>query len=220
MEPGDGEWEKLKSSLLEFGIAESLTWNKRTGNLVGGHQRLRVLIAEFEIPGNKIDVCVVDLPLTKEKALNIALNKIDGWWDTDKLAAELAELKVGNVDEFLSGFDEAEIDKLISDFVDNELDLEEEPKTDGVKLADRGANLSIQIGPDVLQYIDAEAKSKESSRAGVGRRIIEEWAKKKMKRTKLKKVAKRSASKSSSKQRSGRQASSQGKRSKKSANRR
>ena len=37
LQPGDPEYEKLKRSLDEFGYVEPVIWNKRTGNVVGGH---------------------------------------------------------------------------------------------------------------------------------------------------------------------------------------
>lgn len=83
------KYRKLDHSLKEFGLVEPLIWNKRTGNLVGGHQRLRVPIDQGAI---EVDVSVVDLPLEKEKILNIALNKIAGEWDEQKLAELLDEL--------------------------------------------------------------------------------------------------------------------------------
>ena len=43
LKPGDAEYEKLKRSIQEFGYVEPVIWNKRTGNVVGGHQRLKVL---------------------------------------------------------------------------------------------------------------------------------------------------------------------------------
>jgi ParB-like chromosome segregation protein Spo0J len=43
LRPGDPDYEKLKRSLEEFDCVEPLVWNERTGNLVGGHQRLKVL---------------------------------------------------------------------------------------------------------------------------------------------------------------------------------
>ena len=64
-------------------------WNKRTNRVVGGHQRLTVLENEGEV---EVDVSVVDLDETQEKQLNIALNKIEGGWDDEKLAELLMEL--------------------------------------------------------------------------------------------------------------------------------
>lgn len=55
--PGEPEFEKLRRSLGEFGLVEPLVWNKRTGNLVGGHQRFAVLMAEG---AKTVEVSVVD----------------------------------------------------------------------------------------------------------------------------------------------------------------
>ena len=41
LRPGDAEYEKLKRSIQEFGYVEPVIWNKRTGTVVGGHQRLK-----------------------------------------------------------------------------------------------------------------------------------------------------------------------------------
>lgn len=46
LKPDDPEYEKLKKSLHEFGYVEPLVWNKHTGHLVGGHQRLKILMGE------------------------------------------------------------------------------------------------------------------------------------------------------------------------------
>ena len=43
LKPGDAEYEKLKRSIDEFGYVETVIWNKRTGNIVGGHQRYKIL---------------------------------------------------------------------------------------------------------------------------------------------------------------------------------
>jgi ParB-like chromosome segregation protein Spo0J len=89
LQPGDAAYEKLKSSIEVFGNVQTIVWNERSGNVVGGHQRLKVLIERGE---REIDCTIVDLDDEREKVLNIALNKIQGEWDDDKLAALLAEL--------------------------------------------------------------------------------------------------------------------------------
>lgn len=124
LKPGDSEYEKLKHSINTFGYVEPLVWNKQTGNLVGGHQRLKILI---EQGATEVEVSVVDLPIDKEKALNLALNKIRGDWDDDKLAALLEELNQNpNLDMNLTGFEAPEISEI--------LDRAEEAKEDGFDL--------------------------------------------------------------------------------------
>ena len=44
LKPGDKDYEKLKRSIEEFGFVEPVVWNRRTGFVVGGHQRLKVLL--------------------------------------------------------------------------------------------------------------------------------------------------------------------------------
>lgn len=101
---GTPEYEKLKRSIEEFGNVEPIVWNKRTGNVVGGHQRLSVL---RDMGYDTVPCSVVDLDETDEKLLNIALNKIKGKWDYEKLE----EILKGFDDEVasLSGFSEDEI---------------------------------------------------------------------------------------------------------------
>ena len=111
LQPGDPEYEKLKRSMQEFGYVEPIVWNKRTGNIVGGHQRYKVLL---DIGISEVDCVVVDMDETKEKALNLALNKIQGDWDYEKLKDLLQELDTGEFDLELTGFDMDEIEELIA----------------------------------------------------------------------------------------------------------
>lgn len=113
LKPDDSEYKKLKKSFQEFGYVEHIVWNEKTGRVVGGHQRLKVL---RELGVKEIDVVVVDLSDDKEKALNLALNKIQGDWDTPKLKDLLEELDTGAFDIEITGFDEKEIEKLMTQF--------------------------------------------------------------------------------------------------------
>lgn len=89
LQPGDEEYEKLSASIERFGQVEPLVWNQRSGNLVGGHQRLEVLKAKGY---THVPVSVVDLSPTEERALSLALNKIAGRWDDVKLHDVLSDL--------------------------------------------------------------------------------------------------------------------------------
>jgi DNA modification methylase len=101
--PRDPRYKRLLKSLREFGLVEPLVWNRRTGHLVGGHQRFKVLLARG---AKSLQVSVVDLPLDREKALNISLNKPAGDWDKDKLAELLDELvRTPKFDIEITGFD-------------------------------------------------------------------------------------------------------------------
>ncbi len=135
LKPDDPEYKKLKNSIDTFGYVEPLVWNKKTGNLVGGHQRLKILI---EQGFTEVEVSVVDLPLEKEKALNLALNKIRGDWDNGKLAILLDELnKNQDLDVKLTGFDFSEISQI--------LDRAEEIKEDGFNIEEEIKNIDNAV---------------------------------------------------------------------------
>ena len=125
LKPGDAEYEKLKRSIEQFGYVEPVIWNQTTGRVVGGHQRLKVLM---DMGMTEVDCVVVAMDEEKEKALNIALNKISGDWDKDKLALLIADLQGADFDVSLTGFEPAEIDALFKDTLkdgvkDNDFDV-------------------------------------------------------------------------------------------------
>ena len=107
--PGDTEYENLRRRRGSSGRLVRVVWQQRTNFVGGGHQRLTVLENEGE---TEVDVSVVDLDDVQERQLNIALNKIEGGWDEEKLAALLAEL---GDDATLTGFTQQEIDSLTND---------------------------------------------------------------------------------------------------------
>lgn len=119
LKPGDAEFEKLTRSLTEFGYVEPVIWNKTTGNVVGGHQRLTAL---KHLGHTEVDCVVVELDEVREKALNVALNKISGDWDEAKLALVIADLDIADFDAELTGFDEKEIQQLIGSLDETEIE--------------------------------------------------------------------------------------------------
>jgi len=109
LKTGDPMYEKLLRSVEEFGYVEPIIWNEQTGNVVGGHQRLKIL---QQLGWSEVDCVVVDIPEIREKTLNIALNKISGEWDEEKLILVLDEIiKESDIID-LTGYDMPEIDKL------------------------------------------------------------------------------------------------------------
>ena len=102
-----------KQPFAEFGFVEPVVWNERTGFVVGGHQRLKVLL---DMGVTQIDCVVVDLEPEREKALNVALNRIQGDWDEGKLAEVLADIDASAFDVSFTGFDAEEMDALMNKF--------------------------------------------------------------------------------------------------------
>jgi len=98
--------EQLKRSLQEFGCPVPIVVNTHKGRenvIVGGEKRVR---AATELGWTDIPYSSVDIPLQKEKALNLALNKIEDQWDEEKLAQIITDLTQSDFDISLTGFNE------------------------------------------------------------------------------------------------------------------
>lgn len=100
LKPGDPEYDALVQSVGKWGMVQPLVWNKRSGRLVAGHQRLKVLLASG---ATEVTCTVLDLSDADERALSVALNKISGKWDAAKLYDVLTELPDGLLG--LTGFE-------------------------------------------------------------------------------------------------------------------
>ena len=117
LKPGDREYEKIKASIEEFGFADPLVVNADM-TIIGGHQRLTVAMA---LGYTEVPCAVVDVDKTREKALNIALNKITGQWDDQLLADLLKDLDTVQFNTDLTGFEKDEIAALCSKLYDKEV---------------------------------------------------------------------------------------------------
>jgi hypothetical protein len=113
---------KLRESLQRVGLVQPIVWNKQTGNIVGGHQRLSQIDALEESSDYSLTVAVVDVDEKREKELNVLLNNqmVAGEWDLPKLKELLEE-----VDKINTGFDEAEFMKLFGEAASNAKVVEE-----------------------------------------------------------------------------------------------
>jgi hypothetical protein len=113
--------EKLKRSLRDFGLPQSIIANRRSGHIVGGHQRWQ---AAKELDWPTVPVTWVDLSEDEEKALNVALNNMDlqGEWDTQQLAKVLQSITDRAMLE-ATGIDQQKIDAMIENLLK---DVEEE----------------------------------------------------------------------------------------------
>jgi hypothetical protein len=128
--------KRLKKSLNKkkggFGLLETLVWNKETGNLVAGHQRLTQLDILEKYPKNDymLDVASVSLSERDEIKANVQLNNpsLQGEFDLE----ELAELSLNNDISFESmGFSDVDIEIMFSgDSRFNELFEDSEEVTD------------------------------------------------------------------------------------------
>ena len=103
---------KLKEALGRVGLVQPIVWNKRTGNIVGGHQRISQLDALEGTGDYNLTVAVLDVDDAREKELNVLLNNAEvcGEWDLGRLKETLAGIDLQN-----TGFDHAEFMKLFGE---------------------------------------------------------------------------------------------------------
>ena len=111
LKPGDAEFEKIKNSITEFGYVDPIIVNSDM-TIIGGHQRWSVLKT---LGFTEVDCVVIEIDKTKEKALNIALNKVTGEWNKELLADLIKDLQSLDYDVSFTGFDPPEIDELFND---------------------------------------------------------------------------------------------------------
>ena len=141
--------KRLKKNLQENGLVSAITWNKRTGNICGGHMRLEQLDALEKNKDYSLDVCIVDVDERTEAKLNVLLNNpsMQGDWDLGKLA-EMTE-------EFDIDFDEMGFSKLDVDFMfdgdDRFTELFETPEAEEVKQGLEEVKAARQAGKERLE---------------------------------------------------------------------
>ncbi|MDU2672825.1 MAG: site-specific DNA-methyltransferase [Clostridium sp.] len=111
LKPGDAEFEKIKNSINEFGYVDPVIVNKDL-TVIGGHQRISVLKT---LGYEEIECVVIEVNKTKEKALNVALNKITGEWNKELLADLIKDLQGLDYDTSFTGFEPPEIDALFNE---------------------------------------------------------------------------------------------------------
>lgn len=105
LEKGSPEYQQIEASIREFGFIEPLVVNGHNMRLVGGHQRLQVLKDTGAV---EVDCVMINEPdEDREKVLCLALNKIKGDWDMEKLAALLGDEEISVLP---TGFAEGEVD--------------------------------------------------------------------------------------------------------------
>jgi len=83
----------LRNSIQTFGYVDPIIWNKRTGNIISGHQRYAALV-DMHGHDYEIDVNAIDVDEQTEKAMNIALNnsEIQGVFDSESLEVLLNDI--------------------------------------------------------------------------------------------------------------------------------
>ena len=148
------EFELLKKSLSDLADLSGIVYNRTTGHLVGGHQRLKwllevapdaevVITDELEQPtdskthaygyiearGDRFAVRVVEWPPEREILANLAANNISGQWEIDKLGRVLDNIAKNSEDMAdldLTGFSQ----DILKDYLENHSNLDRLITTD------------------------------------------------------------------------------------------
>ena len=119
------ELKKLENSISTFGLVDPIIINLKNNKIIGGHQRYEVLINQHMLNNdfygelNLIRMGDIGWIFTEtdlkvededhEKALNLALNKISGEWDFEKLGEILDELELNDFNIELTGFTDLDV---------------------------------------------------------------------------------------------------------------
>lgn len=163
----DRQLEMLAKSMFEFGDLSGFVLNIKTGNLVGGHQRLKNIPQDAIIKKEKLENISrtgtvaegyilangerwsyreVEWDLYKEKMANIAANKHGGEFDNEKLVEILEELSSQPFVDFdLAGYEAEEIEQLF-EYANNKKEIiSEEVATGGDIVQDKEDNILIRI---------------------------------------------------------------------------
>jgi hypothetical protein len=134
---------RLRKNVEERGMVTTFTWNRRTGNLVGGHQRLSVLDSIEGTKDYQLQVTVVDYDDKTEREQNLFMNNplVHGDWDIERLQALF---KDDDVSAEHAGFDAADIYKLFGDAPDVQGSEQLDELAEGVRaIADRVGSVAL-----------------------------------------------------------------------------
>lgn len=137
----DPEYQRIKSSIEQFGYVDPIIWNEQTNNIVGGHQRYTVLT---DMGVEQVAVSVVNMNEEDEKVLNIALNKIEGDWDDERLKEVLETISEDKLE--LTGFDDDEIEALFDDLdIDSLFTEDQDDKANDKDNQDSQLDVAIEL---------------------------------------------------------------------------
>ena len=168
LQPEDAEYQKLRRSMETFGYVEPIIWNERTGRVVGGHQRLKVLLEQGR---EDIEAVVVDLAEKDEKILNVLLNKVKGRWDIGRLADLLQQLdETGDME--VTGFEDWELQSLLMQY-DHIKDLMEEDFSDYSDKKEKDTfTMTFSLPEGARQTVEKYIENTENAKAELATAII------------------------------------------------
>lgn len=162
--------KRLRDGLDKFGLVQPIIFNKRTGYIVGGHQRVE-LCKESMQPDEMLQVAVIDVDEKAEAELIVFLNNTSaqGYWDEFALLDLVKEQSL----EFDSlGFNVSEkeyYDRLLKESTDNDISAAESYFAEGAALYEE-AESDIKENKD---EITAEKRSRQDRWLEVSNKLFD-----------------------------------------------
>lgn len=158
----DESLKKLTKDIREHGLVTPLVWNKRTGVLVSGHQRLAAMDKIHRKKDYEVPVAVIDVDEKEEKQLNVQMNNpsLQGSWDLGALAS----LRDDGISFDDMGFNKADIDFMYDGEVDFDGDvLDDDNSSDDGDSDDEQSTISKRDTPFDEEVEDEKDKLADMS---------------------------------------------------------
>jgi hypothetical protein len=164
LQPGDPEYVDIERSIDEFGLVVPMVWNSRTGNLISGHQRLKILKARGDA---NVPVVVVDVNEDQEKLMNLALNRVSGRWEYDQLAdllSEMTQKQALNISA--TGFDQDAISQILATIPSGDFEIPggEPGDLPATGIAGDGEALTTRV---IIIFADKESRKEFVEKCGI-----------------------------------------------------
>lgn len=145
--------KRLKDSIKKNGLVGHLIWNRTTGHIVGGHQRLDAVDSIMRTKDYEIDVVQVEMSLKEEVRLNVVLNNADamGVFDFGKIQDLSREFSLDVSDDF--GFSDEVIDIQFPEIAEEK------------QIEDNGGEIpepKVASAEDISKMKDMKKKARES----------------------------------------------------------
>lgn len=154
--------KKLTKDIREHGLVTPLVWNKRTGVLVSGHQRLVAMDKIHRKKDYEVPVAVIDVDEKEEKQLNVQMNNpsLQGSWDLGALAS----LRDDGISFDDMGFNKADIDFMYDGEIDFDGDvLDDDNSSDDGDSDDEQSTISKRDTPFDEEVEDEKDKLADMS---------------------------------------------------------
>lgn len=136
-----------KKNLLRMGLMGGITWNRKSGNLIDGHRRIKAMDLHYGYDGTpatdysvKVSVVELDEKREKEQMTYMALGNTKADYsliaeylpDIDAVAAGIEDYDLSQIRLFIPTVEEIQVESF-DDLISNEEDVKPEPSEEDKK---------------------------------------------------------------------------------------